>query len=146
VGEAARDRQFYRHPADIPIEIRRGADSPAPVGGTDTAHVQNVSVGGLAVDMEQCLDKGEIVEIHIPFVKPPFEAHGRVVWCHKADGSYEMGVQFLDASDAFRARMVEQVCHIEQYKRDVREKEGRVLATNEAAREWITKFAARFPK
>ena len=56
-----------------------------------------------------------------------------------------MGVQFLDATDAFRARMVEQVCTIERYRTQVREQEGRELSAHEAAAEWIGKFAGRFP-
>jgi hypothetical protein len=54
-------------------------------------------------------------------------------------------VQFLDAADAFRARMVEQVCSIERYRREVRRREGRVLSGQEAAEEWIREHAARFP-
>ncbi|HEU0077282.1 MAG TPA: hypothetical protein VFQ76_06510, partial [Longimicrobiaceae bacterium] len=56
-----------------------------------------------------------------------------------------IGVQFLDAGDAFRARMVEQVCSIDRYRRQVREREGRELTGQEAAEEWIRDHAARFP-
>ena len=56
-----------------------------------------------------------------------------------------MGVEFLDRDDSFRARMVEQVCHIEQYKRQVLETEGRVLNGEQAAKEWIRRYAASFP-
>ena len=45
----------------------------------------------------------------------------------------------------FRARMVEQVCHIEQYKHQVLKKEGRKLSGEEAALEWIQKYAPQFP-
>ncbi len=56
-----------------------------------------------------------------------------------------MGVQFLDASDAFRVRMVEQVCAIEEYRRQQVEEEGRELSREEAAREWIATYGSRFP-
>jgi hypothetical protein len=42
--------------------------------------------------------------------------------------------------------MVEQVCHIEQYKADVLKKEGRELTGEEAAKEWILKYAKDFPR
>ena len=41
--------------------------------------------------------------------------------------------------------MIEQICHIEQYKADVLAKEGRQLDVEQAAREWIYKFADDFP-
>ena len=133
-------RRFIRHTADVPIEVRA-------VPG-DTAVVQqgtNVSEGGLAFVSDTCLDTEGTIEVRIPEVEPPFEAHARVVWCRPEDGRYLVGVQFLDASDTFKARMVEQVCTIEKYRRDVREQEGRELNSQEAAAEWIQKFAGRFP-
>ena len=59
---------------------------------------------------------------------------------------FELGVEFLNADDAFRARMVEQVCYIENYKLTVFREEGRRLSLEEAAREWISKFASDFPE
>jgi hypothetical protein len=56
-----------------------------------------------------------------------------------------VGVQFLDAQAAFRSRMVQQICSIENYRKHVRREEGRTLSTQDAAAEWIAKFAGRFP-
>ena len=41
--------------------------------------------------------------------------------------------------------MVEQICHIEHYKSEVLAREGRHLDGEQAAREWIQKFAHGFP-
>lgn len=41
--------------------------------------------------------------------------------------------------------MVEQLCHIEHYKAEVLAREGRQLDGEQAAREWIRKFAHGFP-
>lgn len=133
-------RSFIRHPSDIPIQVNGG-----PELGTAPGRAQNVSLGGLAIEVEWCLEPGRIVELRIPSTDPPFESRGRVAWCREGERGYEMGVQFLAASDAYRARMVEQVCHIEQYRRDVLEEEGRALDGQEAASEWIRRFAAGFP-
>jgi hypothetical protein len=43
-------------------------------------------------------------------------------------------------------RMVEQVCHIEQYKKELFEDEGRALTGEQAAMEWIKRFAEGFPR
>ena len=55
-------------------------------------------------------------------------------------------MSFLDAEDAFLARMVEQVCHIEDYRKSVHRIEGRELSPEEAAMEWIEKYASQFPE
>jgi hypothetical protein len=54
-------------------------------------------------------------------------------------------VTFLDAEVAFLARMVEQVCHIEDYRQSVSRIEGRQLSAEEAATEWIDRYARDFP-
>lgn len=137
----ANPRRFIRHTADVPIEVRSvpGTSAVAQTG-------VNISEGGLAFHSDACLDAEQTIEVRIPEVDPPFEAHARVVWCRPEDGRYLVGVQFLDATDAFKARMVEQVCTIEKYREEVRETEGRELSSQDAAAEWITKYAGRFPE
>ncbi len=135
-------RQYIRHPVDVPIEIRTEHHLPA------LAEVQthDISVGGLAVRADAPVNPGALIEVRIPYVQPAFQARARVAWCHPAaDGGHELGVAFLDAEDAFLARMVEQVCYIEDYRRSVAREQGRSLSSEEAAREWIAKFAATFP-
>jgi hypothetical protein len=134
-------RRFIRHTADVPIEVRAVAGSSAVVQqGT------NISEGGLAFVSDACLDEEGTIEVRIPEVDPPFEANARVVWCRpEDDGRYLVGVQFLDAKDEFKARMVEQVCTIEKYRKDVHEQEGREISSQEAAAEWISKYAGKFP-
>jgi hypothetical protein len=136
----AQMRAFIRHPSDIPIELIVERRS-----GRANGKLQNVSLGGLACQAAGPLDVGTIVRVRVSSVRPPFESKGTVVWCRGRDRHFEVGIQFLEAEDAFKARMVEQVCHIEHYKREVREKEGRVLSGQEAALEWIAKYAPEFP-
>jgi hypothetical protein len=135
-------RQFIRHPIDVPVEIGIGTGD-VPSG----YHTHDISEGGLAFRSGCAVQPGVEVEICIGCVQPPFQAHARVAWCkpHPLSG-YELGVSFLDAEDAFRARMVEQLCHIEDYRRSVQRTEGREIDMDEAAAEWIEKFAAQFPE
>ena len=133
-------RRFIRHTADVPIEVRTVKGQPA--------HRQpaiNISEGGLSFVSEEDIPVGTTIDIRIAEVDPPFEARARVVWARADDDGHCIGVQFLDADDAFRARMVEQVCAIDRYRREVEAEEGRVLSRDEAAQEWITRFAGRFP-
>jgi hypothetical protein len=133
-------REFLRHTVDVPLEVDRvGETSPQPGQGV------NVSYGGLAFWTTECPSVGEILELRIPTVEPPFESRARVAWCRPEAGKYLVGVQFLDARAAFQSRMVQQVCSIESYRKQVEEREGRVLTTQEAADEWIDRYAGRFP-
>ena len=40
--------------------------------------------------------------------------------------------------------MVAQFCQIEDYRRDMAETEGRLLSSEEAAKEWIVQYAEDF--
>ncbi len=42
--------------------------------------------------------------------------------------------------------MIEQVCYIEQYRKEVLKKEGRKLSGEEAAMEWVEKYAKDSPR
>ena len=134
-------REYIRHPSEIPIEF-----DVAEPKEHQAEYLSNVSLGGLSFRSTTAVEIGRTISIFISFVLPKFEAHGRVVWCRKVKKGYEMGVEFIDMDEAFRARMVEQVCHIEAYKIKVYKKEGRQLSSEEAAAEWIRKYAGEFPQ
>lgn len=137
----SRQRAYLRHPSEMPIFVHC---EETPRHGTHRMH--NICLGGLACRSEEPLPVGAKVSICIPVVHPPFKATGEVVWCRQTSHCYELGIQFVSAQDAFAARMVEQVCYIERYRHEVAEKEGRLLDTETAAAEWISKFAQQFPR
>ncbi len=131
-------RKYIRHPSDIPIEI----------DGVDVQDIENlhdVSFGGLSFISKNRIRPGSNINITIKFVTPSFVSLTIVKWCRKHGDHYDIGVSFCDPEDAYRARMIEQVCHIEHYKREVLMKEGRKLTGEEAALEWIQRYAAKFP-
>ncbi len=132
-------RRFIRHTADVPLEVRSVAAPARRTSGRDVSH------GGLSFLLEDDLAIGSTLDLRMPDVDPPFEARARVVWSRREADGYCIGVAFLDADDAFRARMVEQVSAIERYRREVREREGRDLDPEAAAREWIGRYAGSFP-
>jgi hypothetical protein len=77
--------------------------------------------------------------------EPPFEVTGTIVWCRRTKDHYHVGVQFADVNTEFSVRMVEQICQICHYQREVFEKQGRSLSGEEAAAEWVAKYARDFP-
>lgn len=127
-------RQFIRHPVGLPIEVSQLA-----------AEAYCLGMGGLAFRCDQLVEPGSMLRLRIPSVTPAFEVDTKLVWCRCAGGNIELGVQFLGADDAFRVRMVEQVCHIERYRQEVSAAQGRTLNFEEAAVECIGNFSAKFP-
>ncbi|WP_062154438.1 PilZ domain-containing protein [Beggiatoa leptomitoformis] len=133
-------RKFIRHPTDIPIEVW---NENAPIK-CEQEPLSNVSLGGLAFKAKHFFPMGTTLRVRVPHVIPPFETVGRVVWCREQPKYYDVGVEFICQEDAFQTRMVEQVCQIERY-RNMLEKQGRHLSTQDAAMEWIELYGSSFP-
>ena len=58
---------------------------------------------------------------------------------------FETQVGFLTRPDAFRIRMVEQLCQIRAYHRQLEKEDGQALPLERVAEEWIARFGADFP-
>ena len=134
-------REYIRHPIDIPIHI----ESQGPQG-SEGVRLNNVSVGGLSFRTPRYIEPGLSIKITIDSVQPPFQVEVLAQWCHCIEDEFEIGVEFADVEDAFRVRMVEQVCHIEHYRQQVWREEKRLLSGEAAAAEWIERFAHEFPE
>jgi hypothetical protein len=152
-NEESAMRRYIRHPSNIPISFQIHDQSQTVVH-----RMRDVSLGGLCITADRPLQRGMKIHINIPIVveeygssidsEPkgePFEADGVVAWCRPEGPSYAVGVQFADQSIHFGLRMVEQICHIEHYRADVLNAQGRALSAEEAAKEWVEKYAAEFP-
>ena len=135
-------RSYIRHPSDIPIQVQVASASPHIAA----QRLTNVSHGGLAFESPEPIVNGTIIQMRIDVVTPGFEAQGIVTHCQEETDHYIIGLQFISRDDLFVARMVEQICHIEHYKREVAQREGRKLSGQQAAKEWIAKYAASFPQ
>ena len=137
-----RSRRFIRHPTDIPVSWSLGEIVPP-----DGDRLRNISEGGLAFQSSHNIRVGSRIYIRISVVQPEASIDGEVVYCRPIeDGCFEVGVRFTDEGQHFKMRMVEQVCHIEHYKKEVFETEGRTLTSAQAATEWISRFAKDFPR
>jgi hypothetical protein len=139
-------RKFIRHPVDMPIQVTNNWVEDENDENMDQT-ITNVSLGGLAFISPKPLDILDRVRVSIPILDRDDTLIGNVVWCEKAiNGSgYEIGVEFEKSRDVFRLRMIEQICHIEHYRREILRIEGRKLSAQEAASEWIAKYADDFP-
>ncbi len=130
-----------QHPESIPVELKILTNSK----------FSNVSDRGplnlkLQFPSNDLLEPGTIVEINFPVRKNPFNVTAIVETCEANNGIYNVKVYFPDRNNEFRARLIEQVCYIERYRAEILNNEGRELSGQEAAVEWISKFASNFGK
>lgn len=134
------ERRFIRHPSRMPIRFDLHGDAVPRA-----EYLRNVSEGGLCFASAIALDPGLSICLTIPVFGEQYRVEGRVAWCRPASAQFEIGVSFFSAQDAFCVRMVEQLCYIEDYRQQVAREEGRRLSSEQAALEWIERFADQFP-
>ena len=134
-------REYIRHPTDIPIEISIDTTVNAVY-----ERMRDISNGGLQISSRVPWPTDAVISLRIPCVTPAFQSRGKVVWCRASAQGYDIGIAFLDREALFQLRMIEQICHIEQYKQEVLKTEGRQLDGSQAAMEWIDKHATDFPR
>lgn len=134
-------RHFVRHPTDVPINIQVAT---LQAQSESDCCMTTVSQGGLSCEVVHRVKVGCKVDVAIPSVSPPYNGSGEVMWCRCKGDHFEIGICFTNKEEAFKSRMVQQLCQIEHYKNQIFEKEGRIIDGELAAREWIEKYAADF--
>lgn len=107
--------------------------------------LNNVSLGGLAFISPQPLTVDSDVKVCFPLLDEHHQLTGRVMWSKPVSQGFEIGLQFDDLDELYRLRMIEQICHIEHYRSEVQRQQGRTLSSEEAAKEWIVRYAGEFP-
>ncbi|WP_191601374.1 energy transducer TonB [Marinomonas algicola] len=131
--------EFVDHPQDIPLQIKEVNDRTFPETSFD-----RVGFAGITCLSTRAYEMGQSVQITLKEIDPNFCVTGRVAWCDNHQASFKIAIEFPEKEDCFCVRMVEQLSQIEHYRRQAKT-QGRRLNYNEAAAEWISKFAASFP-
>ncbi len=132
---------FIHHPAGFPIECKR-------LWFGDSEKADDLQPGdiGLIFDSEKYIKPGTTIEITIPLRNEFEKFRGRVVLVRHNGDFYEIGMWLRRRSDASRARIVEQICHIESYLKEKKYRDGPYVINRErAAAEWISKYASSVP-
>lgn len=144
VSIGSEKRSFMRHPTSIPITCHKTGHGAVP-----SSVLRDVSFGGLAFVSEEPYEPGDLVDISFPSLRNKPTIHGQIVWTRvvgkNGNTRYVDGMRFRDERSHFRARLVEQISHIESY-REVQQRLGRDIDIETAAREWVGKYAERFPQ
>jgi len=98
------------HPDQVPVEIDRISRKQAP---------DHLYMGELAVNSEARIGVGTEVRLHMPTVDPDAKLCGRVIWLHERGDGFVLGISFHSHSEAFRMRMLEQLCHMAAFREQV---------------------------
>lgn len=125
-------RAYIRHPVTIPVEIELHRKE-----SYFTRFVDNVSLGGFSFISDVPLKKEMHIKLRINALKPAFETLGKVIWCRKHNNNFRIGIQFLEKNDAPRMLMVDQLCYVEKYKKEITQREGRLPNREEALSAWL---------
>ena len=129
----------------MPIQVSAGS-AEGGEDDTDDPTITNIGLGGLAFVSSRPFEVMQRITITIPVLGQDNRLTGNVVWCEKSGDGYEIGIEFEKSRDTYRMRMIEQICHIEHYRKEVERQEGRRLSSQDAADEWISRYAGDFPE
>ena len=132
---------FIHHPAGFPLEFKRvwfeGLRRHSEIGHGEV---------GLIFESEKHLRPGCVLEVTIPMRSETVSFRGKVVLVRHNGHCYEIGLWLRDGADASRARIVEQICHIEAYTQERKYRDGPYCLNHDRiAQEWITENAGTVP-
>ena len=136
-------RKHIRHITGIPIKVSLDYATDNLVDSEDDT-ITNVSLGGLSFIATDRLDISENIKVRFPILSEGSVLDGKVVWCEKSSRGYEVGLEFNDPEELDRLKMIEHICHIENFRKEINNREGRQITSEQAAREWVSRFAGDF--
>lgn len=141
-AEVCHFQGFIKHPPDIPLDFSLEPSPPYVA-----AQMLNVHEGGMVFETRTSLPVGAKIHIKVNLRGSDVNLHGVVSHCILVGESHcDVGVQFEEDNEHYAMRMVEQACHIEHYRQVLSKTAGRELSEDEAAAEWIARFAEYFPR
>ncbi len=132
-------RRFYRHPLSVPIEYQEKQTR----AGSATV---DISEGGISFLSERFLAKGCAISLKIPVGDQVFNIEGHVAYSNRVPtfNRFKTGVAFSNATSAFRAKLAEEMVLIKQFQEKLSLESGTKVTEDEAARQWIEKYAKKF--
>ena len=135
--------KHIRHLTGVAIEVSSG-QVPVDVHDCEDATITNVSLGGLSFTANDRLDISNPIEARFPVLREERVLGAWVVRCEKTPRGYEVGLEFDDPEEIDRLKVVEHICHIENYRKEIESREGRKINSEQASLEWVSRFASNF--
>ena len=137
---AGQSDAFIQHPDAVQTRLCVTSDH-ATLGMDLVAHGH----GGVCVPSTLGYQPGTPLQVRVSLEGRELRYHGLVMWRRSRRQAFELGLGFATDDAAFRARMIEQLCHIEAYRQRALAA-GRALEFERAAEEWIARYSEEFPQ
>ena len=137
---ASQSSVFIQHPDTVAAQLCVTSDH-ASRGMDLVAHGH----GGVCMPSQLGYLPGTPLQVRVRLGGRELRYHGLVLWRRVRQQAFELGLGFATDAAAYRARMVEQLCHIEAYRQHAYV-DGRPLDFETAAREWIARYSSGFPQ
>lgn len=136
-------RKFERFPIHASIHVK---DTALRCHAITYSH--DLSEGGLAFYSITRIEKNSPLEITIAVRQHVFKIEAVAVYSsdHPVKKFYRTGVTFKSSTDAFKAKLAEEVVLIKAYQKQVSAEVHHAISEDDAALDWIEKNAARFSK
>ncbi len=140
-------RRFIRHSLCFPLTYRTIDKKSFPVRDNQLTTV-NMGLGGLMFASRQPAEVNSRILIKMPFQNRVFNVKAKVVRCEKDDKAklYNIGASFYMLTDAFKAKLIEQLYRISEFRDLMSMQQGKEVLLEDASREWIKRYSKRFKK
>ena len=140
-------RRFIRHPMCFPLTYKI-IDRDSPYKTESRSTTINIGVGGLLFSAKNPAAIDSKIVIKMPFKEKVFNIKAKVVHCEKSPEPhlYTVGVCFYGFTDALKAKLIEQLYLISEFRDLEMMRLGREVSFEEASRAWIKRYSRHFKK
>ena len=136
-------RKYIRHPLSYPLRTRVISEESRDHVVNSSA--ENIGAGGLLFRSDTALKKDAEVEINLSVEGKRFLLDGTVVRSDPAgEGRYNVAVSFNREDEALKARMMEQIVRIEEFKERLEHRCKKKLNFAWVAKLWIKRYSKSF--
>ncbi len=146
--QAEERRRFIRHPVSLPLIYRVMKQGVGQAKQDLRSETVNVSVGGLLFPTKHSVQPNSMIEIKMPFENKVFNLKAKVVRCvsNPETKLYDVAVSFFRLHEAFKAKMIEQIYLISEYRDLLNLQSNKEISLEEASRKWIKRYSERFKR
>jgi len=141
-------RHFIRHPLSLPLTYK--VIQPGLGKGRQDlqSETSNVSVGGLLFPAKHSVEPNSMIAIKMPFEDKMFNIKAKVIRCvnNPETKLYDIAVSFFRLHEAFKAKMIEQIYLISEYRDLLNLQLGKEVSLEEASRQWVKRYSERFKR
>jgi len=141
-------RHFIRHPLSWPLTYKVINPGSAKNREDIYAQTRDVSIGGLLFPGKHPVEPNSLIAIKMPFEDKLFKIKAKVIRCinNPETKLYDIAVSFYRLHEAFKAKMIEQIYLISEYRDLLILQSGKEVSLAEASRKWVKRYSERFKR